>query len=202
MSSDPIRLVEEYFASHDGDGEFVVHRRSVPYSVIWPRTAFAHLVLTTKPDFLSMVAARTDHAVLERVAMIGGYGLPNVDDLELIGSLPESTGLCFLGDLDPVDLMIYAWLRARLPSRNVAYLGIGDKLLSVAGAQISELPSIALAPSETRSMAILHRTFPDIRETVGNQCLELLSRGRKIELEAVADSVGSTDSVFRRLGAG
>jgi hypothetical protein len=159
-------------------------------------------VLTTKPAFLSVLAADTDAAILDRVAMIGGYGLPNVDDVKRLVRLPESTGLWFLGDLDPVDLMIYAWLRTKLPFRKVAYLGVGDALLSALNAGIAEFSSIVLSPSEKLSLPTLYQAFPNVRETVGSQCFELLSGGYKIELEAVADKVRSTNSILQMLVAG
>jgi hypothetical protein len=134
--------------------------------------------------------------------MIGGYGLPNVDDVKRLVNLPETTRLWFLGDLDPVDLMIFAWLRAKLPFRKVAHLGVGDALLSALNANIAEFPNNVVSPSEKLSLPTLCQAFPDVRETVGSQCFDLLFGGYKIELEAVADKVRSTNSIWQMLAAG
>ena len=190
-----IRLIETYFADHD-DGEFCRHPRSASYAVIWPRAELGHLVLTTKPDFMSLVASRTDEAILDRVAMVGGYGLPNAQDLGLIGGLPQAVAFWFLGDLDSVDLLIFAWLRATFSLRAVHYLGIGDRLLRDLDVPLQSVPSISLEQSELDGISILRQTLADLHEMVGEESSALLAGGYKIELEALADWAGS---ILRRL---
>lgn len=195
MNESYIRLIERYFAEHE-DGEFCRHPRSVPYSVIWPRAESGHLVFITKPRFMEKVASSVNDAILDHVAMVGGYGLPNAQDLGLIGGLPQAVAFWFLGDLDSPDLTVFAWLRANLPSRAVHYLGIGDRLLRDLGVPLQAVPSISLDQSELDGLSILRQTLPDLHEIVGDQSAALLADGHKIELEALADWAGS---ILRRL---
>ncbi|HET6880346.1 MAG TPA: hypothetical protein VFI31_09335 [Pirellulales bacterium] len=198
MAND-IQVIEEFFASHDGDGEFGLHPRSAPYSVIWPRKGCAHLMLTTKPHFVAALAADTDEALTNGVAMIGGSGLPNADDVHLLGSLSDAVAVWFLGDLDPPDLMIYAWLRGMLPLRHVNYLGIGDKLLEFFAVGVGALTRIELAPSERESLVTLQRAFPDVRDTVGSLCTDVLMGGNKVELEALLHRRDLAEGIFSSL---
>lgn len=72
--------------------------------------------------------------------MIGRYGLPNQDDVHWLSALVGSRGLLFLGDMDPVDLMIFAWLRGHLRRSHIEYLGVSDAFLSLLKMRVTRTP--------------------------------------------------------------
>lgn len=183
MRSDSRRQIRAWFQEHDGDGEFVSGMRACPYSVIGPARGTGCIIFTTKPDVVS--AAIDPRDTLGNVAMVGRYGLPDDRDLNWMGTLVGSRTVTFLGDLDPVDLMVFAWLRAALPRKRVVYGGISDGLFKGLKARLPVALSIPASPSEQESLHLLNQVLPDIRKTVGVQCANLLRVGKKIEVEAL-----------------
>ena len=196
MDSGHLYLIEKWFSDHDGDGEFALHKRAVPYSVIGPTaTAGGEILFTTKPTVV--LADISDEDVGDGFALVGGYGLPRFADVHWIRTLAGTGKLSFLGDMDPVDLLIYAWLRRRLHPLDIAFRGIGDAFLRAMATNLDALPQIALAPSEQESLALLWQVFPDAGETVGLQCIKRLEDGFKLELEAVLSRARNGGSVLR-----
>ncbi len=189
MGNDSTKSIEAWFAAHNDDGEFVCGERTVPYSVIGPADSIGQVIFTTKPMILSTAIQSQD--VNEEFGMVGRYGLPCKGDLRWICDLVGSRRLLFLGDMDPVDLMIFAWLRAILQARPVKYLGVSDDFLNSLQVCPTESLVIASAPSEEKSLVLLEKVFPDFRETVGHKCAKILMRGQKIELEAIVSAEGS-----------
>ena len=182
MDKNQTRMIDAWFAENE-DGEFVSHMAAVPYSVIGPTTDGGRLIFTTKPH---VVAAIVEEEASGELGMIGRYGLPSHADLNWISELVGSRELLFLGDMDPVDLMVFAWLRAGLYPKSVAHFGVNDSLLGAFEITSTETLSIPFAPSEQRSVALLKEVFPDFGKTVGRSCTHMLERRQKIELEAVA----------------
>ncbi|HWB11355.1 MAG TPA: hypothetical protein VG826_19150 [Pirellulales bacterium] len=182
---DPSRLcrsIEQWFACRDGDGEFAQHKRTDAYVVVAPARSEASWLFTTKPA--CVMGAIGEGTVRDRFAMIGGYGLPRDNDLSWISRLVGAGRLSFLGDLDPVDLLIYRWLRDQFVLLEMAYLGIGDVLLGISPFEATDLPRIPLSPSEQEALPLLEQCFPDLAGTIGIQSAELLRLGWKLELEA------------------
>ncbi len=198
MESDPTRLIEDWFASHD-DGEFVAATRARPYSVVGPTTDGRPIVFTTKPS--TVLPALYPDEEADGPGVIGRYGLPSRTDLGWIAALIGSRELLFLGDMDPVDLVVFAWLRSSLSPRQVTFAGVNDALLEAAG--LSETPAVAmpLAPSEQQSLALLRKVLPDLGHTVGPNCARLLEQGHKIELEGVKSGRHGVASIAQSAGA-
>ncbi len=117
--------------------------------------------------------------------MAGRFGLPDEADLPWICQLAGTRELLFLGDMDPVDLLVFAWLRAKLHPREIKHLGINDSFLMELGVRAAEARLIPCAVSERESLAFLQEVVPQIRETVGDDCNRILDRGEKIEIEAI-----------------
>lgn len=183
MENGLTRLIEAWFLEHDGDGEFLSHTRGFPYSVIGSLSASGCIIFTTKPQSVAGVMQEADAS--RCIGMVGRYGLPDKEDILWIRKVIGRQQLVFLGDMDPVDLMVFAWLRASLRSKHVTYLGINDALLNALGLSSIKSLSSVCAPSERRSLALLEKVFPDLRETLGEKCAEILGRGHKIELEVI-----------------
>lgn len=175
--------IEEWFANHDGDGEFSAAERSNPYMVIGPRSDTASIVITTKPTVLR--AAAELQSGTSRLSIIGRYGLPDEDDLRWIRRIAATRKLLFLGDMDPPDLLVFAWLRESLRPKSIKYAGAGDRLLNLLGISQPDRLAMPLATSEKNSLELLRRTLADLDEIVGPQSSRLLHHGYKIELEAI-----------------
>jgi hypothetical protein len=197
VDNDPARLIEGWFAKHD-DGEFGPSRRvrrSFPYSVLGPTTDGAPIVFTTKPSVV--LAAIDQEEVADGPGVIGRYGLPSRTDLDWIDRIIGARALLFLGDMDPVDLMVFAWLRSSLHPKQVTFAGINDALLEAARLSATTPLSIPLAASEQQSLTLLRSVLPDLGDTVGRDCARLLEQGRKIELEGVRSGREGVEAIAR-----
>jgi hypothetical protein len=189
MSFDLPNTIEAWFTKCGEDMEFVRCGRADAYAVIGapktqPRPVY---VYATKPS--CVLKAKWKYPDFD-VGLISRIGLPNTEDVNWIRDLLGRNELMFLGDMDPVDLMIFAWLRAHLVHARVTYLGISDSYLNQLGVVLPQTFIMSCAPSELTSLSFLRNVLPDFRELIGPNCAALLDDGRKIELEAVASSLG------------
>ena len=186
MGNEATRLIEKWFADHADDGEFAYTARAAAYTVIGPSAPAGRIVIATKPGPVgSAIHESVDSASL---GMIGRYGLPGDADIHWIRKVVANHQLFFLGDMDPADLMIFCWLRARLRPKRVVHLGVSDSYLTELQVQLPESFILRCSPSEQKSHPLLDKVFPDLRATVGPKCARLLKRGLKIELEAVVSA--------------
>src|SRR5690606_14852214 len=124
MQTEVAKQIETWFHDHDGDGEFARSLRSVPYLLVPPQGPSGSIIYTTKPNLVLNALIRADHTAMPGLA--GRYGLPATTDASWLRDLAGSREILFLGDLDPVDLMVFLWLRGRLSSLNLKYMGISD----------------------------------------------------------------------------
>ncbi len=184
MHDDVAELIDAWFAKREDDG-FVRGGTDVPYSVIGPSTEAERIIFTTKPMIVSL--ALSDQEMLDQMGIIGRPGLPTRTDLDWISLMIGQRELLFLGDMDPVDLMVFAWLRATLPGKHVGFLGISDSLLKAASIPLTTTYFLSCAPSEQQSLAFLRKVLPELTKTVGSDCADMLQRGRKRELEGIGD---------------
>ena len=184
MEIDPITQIEAWFRKHDGDGEFRHAPRDAAYSVIWPLNSTSTVVLTTRAGIVAAAIESSDDS--NSFSLIGRYGLPSALDVDWFREVAGPRQLLFLGDLDPPDLMIFAWLRASLHPKQIRYLGIGDELLASLPIALPQHFAIPCALAEREAIGHLDEIFRDWREIVGHQCAALLANGNKIEIEAAA----------------
>ncbi len=191
------RRIRAWFFERDGDGEFVFGGRARPYSVIGTPDDAGCIIFTTKPAAVSEVIEHAGDAF--HCSMVGRYGLPDDSDLHWIRKLIGRRPLMFLGDLDPVDLLVFAWLRAKLRSTPVVHLGLNDVLLKALGRLSLSRLSIPLAPSEQESLPFLKETLPDLSAMIGPTCAKLLERGRKVELDIIGDRQDKTTTALQSL---
>lgn len=195
MGSSTAGLIEAWFAEHSDDGDFVYERKPSPYSVIGPSTPAGRIVFATKPS--PVASAIHECAACSGIGMIGHYGLPSDLDVAWIRRVVAEHELLFLGDMDPVDLMIFAWLRARLQPKQIVHLGINDSYLAKLDVYLPESFLMQFSASERKSFPLLKKVFPDFRETVGEKCALTLERGRKIELDAIISATQSVAEILR-----
>jgi hypothetical protein len=182
MPSGSTDQIATWFSDH-GDGEFVCAAVGDAYAIGGSENETGRVLYTTKPTTLAHVLRRHDLAM--RVPTIGRYGLPNEQDVTKLLSFARGRPFAFLGDADPVDLLIFAWLRSHLP---IEYVGINYSLIEMLGVEIDETTAIPLCESELSSMPLLAVTCPDYRDLLGPQVAQLLDSGSKLEIEILASS--------------
>jgi len=197
MGQELVEKIEGWFANCDCDGEFARPARSVPYWVIPPVHNTGRLIFTTKPR---VILAAIDHAGVDvELGVVGRYGLPNVADIPWLTNLSRMHGLLFLGDMDPVDFMVFLWCRESLPSKCITYLGLKDTLLDLLGMRSAESVSIPCTISEQKTLAFLNDVYPGVKEVLGTQCALILDQGRKVELEAILGSKNPAATILRSI---
>lgn len=182
MDNVVVDKIESFFANHQESGELVRLPREAPYRLIGAVVPPTMFVYVTKPAVLSeqVISGLPDH-----VSMIQRYGLPATEDLSWIRHLAGNDPMGFAGDLDPVDLLIFAWLRTQFSDRTIRYLGIDDRLLSELSPAERTRAEISFAPAEVEALPLLEEALPRLAELIGRESHALLLGGRKIELEGV-----------------
>ncbi|MEX0678262.1 MAG: hypothetical protein WD063_14370 [Pirellulales bacterium] len=189
MADDPARLIEAWFAQHADDDEFI--RAEPPaYTAFPPGDVPGKFVYATKPHPALLALDQCGESA--RLGVIApSPGLPLDCHVDWMSPLVADHDLLFLGDMDPVDLLIFAWVRAKLSPKPIVYLGVSDAYLLALNVSIARSFTLQFTPSEQESMSLLSTVFPDYREVVGESCSRLLEQARKIELEAVVSALGS-----------
>lgn len=186
--------ISAWFLSNDGDGEFTVCDRGMPYTVIGPTRKSSHVVIATK--VATMVSAFQQSSIFLDVGLVARAGLPQEVDVAWVRDLIRGRRAVFLGDADPVDLLVFAWWRAQLPDISIAYVGINDSYLDISKVSLSESHTIPMSDSEVRAMQLCSEALPDLAQVVGQRCANLLSQGRKLEIEGVVSASGNTAALL------
>ena len=188
MADDPTKSIEAWFAQHSEDGEFA-RAEPVAITAFPPTNVPGRFVCATKARPALLALDQCGESA--RVGVMALSGLPSDIHAAWISHEVADYEVFFLGDLDPVDLLIFACLRAKLHPKPIVYLGISDVYLRALKVSLPEPFVQRCAPSEQESMSLLSTVFPDYREVVGESCSRLLEQARKIELEAVVSALGS-----------
>ena len=103
--------IAQWFRNHD-DGEFVIPSEAVAYSVNVPDSHARNVLYTTKQECAErLLGMRPEHSPARLIAR---YGLPQDNDFISLRDYVGGWRLCFLGDCDPVDLLVCASLRMSL----------------------------------------------------------------------------------------
>jgi hypothetical protein len=198
---DVATLIEAWFAKNDGDGDFTRPPRNYPYTLIGVSRSSGTIIYCSK---LLPYLFLDNREVPSNVGLLQRYGLPNQNDLGWMRQMVGKRKLLFFGDLDPADLLVFAWLRRRLRGVRLEYLGINDSLLAAVGFEpadsVPSVRTIRLRGSEKKAMQVLAKAFPDFPEIVGERCAGLLARGHKLEIEAILSLNAATrDALFAAL---
>lgn len=189
MGETVTNAIEAWFGGNR-DGEFISGADAAPYSVIGAATECGRIIYATKPPLAASAIEGCPRC--SQFGMIARCGLPGKADLRWIRTVIGKAELWFLGDMDPADLMIFAWLRRRLRPKRIKYLGISDAYLAALQLVLPESSIMFCSESERRSFSMQATAFPDLRETVGPKCMSFLEHGRKIELEAIVSAQQTT----------
>lgn len=136
------------------------------------------------------------------------YGIPTALHFQMVeGWLARMGGpIHFVGDLDPMDLTVFAALRAgdpllRAPRRRrlpVRYAGIDEGWLELCRRWMRrglarDTGTIAMPPLEREHLQLVRGLLPDIEALIGSRGVELLESGYKLELEGA-----SNPALYRR----
>ena len=175
----PTRVVaiESWFHQQD-DGGIVVTSRNVSPAVSGDLEHARTIVYTTKPHCLRHIQGISE--LSQPVASIGRYGLPGDGELKLLRGSTVPCRRLFLGDADPPDLLVFAWLREHVP---ITWHGVSDDFLDRNVQRNREDIQIPLSPTESSALPLLPAVCPDYRALLGEYCASLLDRHLKIELE-------------------
>jgi hypothetical protein len=178
MTSINADKIMSWFIEHE-DGQFVRPPRTRPFHIVGPKSSLQPILYTTKPQcLLTPKDSETEYAT----GLIGRYGLPQEDDVAWLQTFIGDRAVFFVGDADPVDLLVFVWLRSRI---NVKYAGVNDLLLATIGLSWNDRVTIPMSESEAAAMVLLAEVCSDFRLLLGPQCAGLLDRGQKLELEAL-----------------
>src|SRR5262249_43793986 len=146
--------------------------------VVGPTAASQCMVYATKPRILELFPhSRTK---LPRLALVGRYGLPQAEDIPWIARLVGRRRLWFVGDADPVDLLVFAYLRLFF-HRQVAYLGVGGDIIAGLSEKKISIIAFSMAPSEVAARDLLGAVCPDLEEILGSRMKSLWDAKLKIE---------------------
>jgi hypothetical protein len=180
--------------NHSDDGDFVYPGRAAPYTVIEPSKNAGRIIFSTK----TLLVAKTidEFNDFAGLGLIGRYGLPSRADLSWIRKIVSNHELFFLGDMDPVDLMIFCWLRACLRPKLIVHLGINDSYLTDLQTCLPDSFIMKSSFSERQSLPVLKKAFPDLHDTLGVECAKILEQGRKIELDAIVSASHTNTSIL------
>lgn len=161
-------------------GELTDIPSGYPYSIIFPRIESSPVVYATKWHAASSLLIAPDGAC--PIGMIGHCGLPSDEDLSGIAHIVRDHPAYFLGDCDPFDLLIFAWLRQFI---SIRFLGTSDAAVSALGVDVRESITIPLPEEERRAMTLVREVCPNFAQLIGPNCAQLLDGDRKLELEAL-----------------
>ena len=179
-------------------------RQRSPVPGPWPVELFTadrrarRLLLLTKP-FLVRVWLRAG-VFPEDTDAIVSYGIPSnrVCDVVRDHAARIRGALLFVGDLDPLDLAVYAALgaggasvgRRRRAALQVRYAGVDDRWLAACERnrrRTGGRSTILLSRGERDQLAALERAGLDLEGTVGPRCAALLRAGYKLEIEGATN---------------
>ena len=178
------QTIEQWFDRHNGDGDFVITHNKASYTVSSSKLRRQPLIYCTKPVFVASAFRRESKA--SSISLLGHCGLPPANDLPWIKSFVKGRRVYFVGDMDPPDLLIFKWLQNRLLPKEIKYLGVSDEML-IAADMVNDIKSLFIPMSqvESESYRALLSTDATLMSLVGTRCAQCLSKGYKIELDAI-----------------
>ncbi len=171
--------IRQWLVDHE-DGDFWIPPIGHPYSVIPPSAKSQCILYTTKPQCVMQPFSHCSPDL--PCGVIGRHGLPNDCDLDWLQSSCGGLPFLYVGDADPSDLLIFAWLRSHI---DVSYRGLNDSLLEKFGVTLDDRITIAQSDTESAAMQFVSECVPDFAELLGPECTAILNSGCKIELECL-----------------
>lgn len=190
----PTGEVAGWFRAHADDGEFVSPGDDVPWLLVPPEPRGDRWLYCTKPQWMQRCLSGAPP--FDRLGIVARHGLPSPRGLAGLSRLAGRGRLLFVGDLDPPDLMIFAFLRDMLREADVRHLGIGARFAESFGLAWGSAPWMPLSPSERAALDVLRAALPDLPEVVGPEATRQLAAGCKLELDGVATSAAAWQALI------
>ncbi|MFO0884067.1 MAG: hypothetical protein U0894_07770 [Pirellulales bacterium] len=102
-----------------------------------------------------------------------------------------------MGDLDPVDFMVYLSLKHHLAPAQVIHLGINDQLISALNIELFPYSLMQFSTNEEAlALPVLKNLAADFLEQLGPKCNAILNSGQKLELEGLFNLHTVSSSLF------
>lgn len=171
--------IRDYFERTDG-GDFFVAGRNQPFSVLPPRSDTDTVLFFSKTTPYARLCQTLGDEL--RYAAVARGCLPFEEEVDWMRQFVGERRFLFLGDADPVDLLMFAWLQQRLP---IEHAGLTDELLRATGTPFEDHLTIKLNQQEINALPLVERFLSDLTGLIGPWCAGLLSTGRKVEVEAM-----------------
>lgn len=187
------RLLQRFGNYNEGD--FARPNRSAPYSLVLPRSMPATWLYVTRPPIVQHIFWDDPHF---EFGILSRGGTPSEAEATILCDLLRGSVVGFLGDLDPPDILKFAWLQEAIQPCALSFLGISDALLKGAGVGTTERIAFAMADLEALALPVLTEYVPNLAELVGPRCHAVISESKKCELEGVL-SFGEREKLRRYL---
>jgi hypothetical protein len=164
-----------------------------PFSVLPARRAAREVIFSTKES--GLMGLRVTDLLRTSTTWVWHYGVTSRPEwlrLRAERDLGASV-LYFLGDLDPLDLSVFASLVAGIPTHGmkVVHLGVGDEWLRLAEEHLkvdrAQLPTIKMSPFEIATYRALRDLRGALPVGVSVEGQAILSAGQKLEIEGVSN---------------
>lgn len=152
-----------------------------------PTENAAFVIYTTKFFAVERLIANSEIDV--ETDVLGRYGIPSDQQLESTWSFIGNRQTIFLGDCDPIDLLVYTFLSERI---KIDYFGVSDLLLWALGTKIENWNTIELLNDELEALELLKETKIQYENLMGSRCYEMLKQGRKLEVEGAVNFAAVT----------
>ena len=188
--------IHGFFTEHAGDGAFDLFHDAFPVAYVPCLPGMQSLLYVQKPSVLYRLTEEPNLSAT-RFGLISQVGLPTQRTLSMLTSLSMLKLIAVFVDLDPVGLMIYAWLREMLPEKNVQLLGVTTRMQQDIGVSAAYPWTIPFEPSESLAYEMLSAHNPALLREPGVACLQLFEQHKKLELEVFL----STEQVAPRTAA-
>ncbi len=172
-----VRAMNEYdsiklfFETNDENGEFLTCSENAVSRFFPPIDK--DLIYCTKNAFSELVVD-----INIGLGFLFQVGFPNKRTLEWLKQ--QNFDVKFLGDLDPVDLLIFRILQTI--TDNVTFLNPYESIAANAFVQEQTV-------EEKQAFKHFESQFQEIENAISPSNYKLVKSGKKIELEAVADSI-------------
>src|SRR5262245_40675597 len=156
-----------------------------------PRANTGRVLYLTKQHVLSRIFETATEDL--DIGYICFPGLPLRADAAWLTAFVGNRRLIFFGDLDPADVMIFAWLRARLPAANVIHFGLNDGMQQRIGYSMPSNCQIRLNTPERNAVANIEQFVPDMRDLLGPNAFDVWQNGFKFEVETLLSYLVGVD---------
>lgn len=167
--------IAEYFAFVD-DGEFCPQDRFNGMTVDGNLEAASTIVYVSKPPCVSRLRPPSNAA--NPLVTVANYGIPTKRDLSMLSDV--NAKMYFIGDADPPDLLLFAYLRNLLP---ISWFGVSDGFLNTYETRHLAWITCRQSDTELASHGMVEQFCSDYKELIGEYCATIFAAGHKIEIE-------------------